>query len=161
MTNASVLADFINDNQLAPAAIARACVSLVDEQAGELGTSGMYADLVGAARDVGAVDRMLYQLTGDPAYAEQGALLVLSAAWNYAEAVAPIRRMLLDAAQAADEVDGDRLATSVLYGMYLLARDGRVLDHVTYRTSAGTVETRPAGKGMTAAALFDAVRDLY
>jgi hypothetical protein len=161
MMNTPLLADFMNDNQIATAAVARACVNLVDAQAGELGVSAMYAGLVGAARDVGAVDRMLYQLAGDPAYAEQGALLVLGAAWNYSDAVAPIQRLLLNAAQATGEVDGDRLATSVLYGMYLLAREGRVLDHVTYRTPDGAVVTQPAGDGMTAAALFDAVRDLY
>lgn len=164
MSTSASLADFINTHALDAGAIARAAVAFADYQADSLGESGMYATLMSHARSADEVDTMLYQLAGDRAYAEQGALLVLSAAWNHAEAVAPLQRILLDAAEgaSAEQVDDNRLATSVLFGMYLLARVGKApLHEVTWRTPAGTVESTPIDGALTAAALFEAVRDLY
>lgn len=156
------LAHFLNSNAFDADTISRASIELVDTQSGGLGAGDLYADLVKHAKDVDAIDRMLYQLSGDPAYAEQAALIVLSAAWNYPEAVGPIQSLVYSAAGQTATIDADRLATTVLYGMYVLARDRSMMLHdVTYRTPAGVIETQPATDGMTAAELFDAVRDLY
>jgi hypothetical protein len=162
MTTSSTLADFLNDHGLDATAITRASVDFADYQAGNLGVNGMYNVLVTQARDAAGVDQMLYQLTGDPLYAEQAALIVLSAAWNHAAAVEPLKRILLDAATSQTEIGSDRLATSVLYGMYRIARDSQMhLQEVTFRGPSGAIESRPIEGVLTAATLFDAVRDLY
>jgi hypothetical protein len=136
------LAHFLNTNRFDADTISRACIDLVETQSGGLSTGDMYADLVQHASDAEAVDQMLYQLSGDPAYTEQAALIVLSAAWNYSEAVEPIQNLLYKAAEQTETIEDNRLAQTVLYGMYLLASDSSMTLHeVSYR--------------------IDAVRDLY
>ncbi|MGL4649719.1 MAG: hypothetical protein ACRC1H_09955 [Caldilineaceae bacterium] len=155
------LADHINDSQYDAATITHACVNLVQSDSGLVGAQGIYAALVQNARDAAGVDQMLYQLSGDPAYAEQAALIVLSAAWNNPEAVEPIKQMLAAAAEAHAPMSDSDLAATVLYGMYRIARGGAPLSEVTFRNAAGRIESTVLSETMPAAALFDALRDQY
>ena len=104
---------------------------------------------------------MLYQLEGDPEYAENVALLILSSAWNYPELAASIR-------QAAERGAGENaggfqrsLALADLYGMYLLARNNAQAAEVAYRDEAGAIKSHRVEGGFPTAKLFDWVRDQY
>ena len=161
MSGSHTFAEYLTNAQAEPEAIASACVAYVEAKTDELSSGAMYSNLLQNAKDAAAVDRMLYQLDGDPAYVEQAALLVLSAAWNQPEERTHIRTLApLTSGQGADE-DSDERAIAVLYGMYLLARDNVKLDEVTYRDAGGTLVSVAVGPEITPARLFDDVRDLY
>ena len=104
---------------------------------------------------------MLYQLEGDPEYAENVALLILSSAWNYPELAATINRL---ASSGAADVTGslDRnLALADLYGMYLLARHNAQAKEVAYRAADGKIKSHTVSSEFPVAKLFDSVRDQY
>lgn len=82
MSESHTFAEYLTNAQAEPEAIASACVAYVEAKTDGLSSGAMYSNLLQNAKDAAAVDRMLYQLDGDPAYVEQAALLVLSAAWN-------------------------------------------------------------------------------
>jgi hypothetical protein len=105
---------------------------------------------------------MLYQLEGDPEYAENVALLILSSAWTYPELQEAIKQ-ILESGEA--DITGSsldhNLALADLYGMYLLARHGAFAREVAYRAADGKIKTQIVGDEFPVAKLFEAVRDQY
>ena len=161
MTSAA-FADFLNHYSPSPEKIANLCVDLVRSWAGDKDLDDIYKDLLGNAQDSGAVDQMLYQLEGDPEYAENVALLILSSAWNYPELASQINQLLTSG--AADVTDGslDRnLALADLYGMYLLARNNAQGKEVAYRDTDGKIKSHAMSGEFPVAKLFESVRDQY
>lgn len=162
MTATQTFADFLNAHQPTTATIANLCADLVSSWAGDKDVDTIYSELIGNAKDTGAVDMMLYQLEGDAEYAENVALLILSSAWNYPELAASIRELL---ASGEAEITGSsldrRLALADLYGMYLLARNNAQAREVAYRDSSGRIKTHMVESEFPVARLFDAVREQY
>ncbi len=161
MSSGSSLTDSLRARAADPAMISQVCVDLVSIWAGGKDSSAMYRELLTNARSAADVDQMLYQLEGDPGYAENAALIVLSAAWNYPELAAEIQELAMAAGASPQPVSTTELAQSVLYGMYLMAREGAQVEVVAYRNAQGQIETRQIDGGLSAAVLFDAVRDQY
>jgi hypothetical protein len=158
----AAFADFLNTYNPSPEIIAGICVDLVRSWANGKELDAIYADLLSNAKDAGAVDLMLYQLEGDPAYAENVALLILSSAWNYPELAAEINRLLTSGEASITDSSLDRsLALANLYGMYLLARNNAQAKEVAYRAADGTIKTHSAEQEFSAAKLFESVRDQY
>lgn len=161
MTSAA-FADFLNHYNPSPEKVASLCVDLVRSWAGDKDLEAIYQDLIGNAKDPGAVDQMLYQLEGDPEYAESVALLILSSAWNYPELAAAINRLLASGeADVADSRLDHNLALADLYGMYLLARNNAQAKEVAYRAADGKIKTHVVEHEFPAAKLFESVRDQY
>jgi hypothetical protein len=162
VTSAGTFADFLSTQNLDRDKLANLCVDLVRSWAGDKDLDDIYADLLGNAKDASAVDLMLYQLEGDPTYAENVALLILSSAWNYPELQTAIKEIL--ASGEADSTTGslDRnLALADLYGMFLLARHGASAKEVAYRDADGKIKTHVVDSGFPVARLFESVRDQY
>ncbi len=162
MSSAATFADFLNAYNPSPEKVASLCVDLVRSWAGGKDLDAIYADLLGNAKDTSAVDLMLYQLEGDPEYAENVALLILSSAWNYPQLADAMNQLLTSG--AADVIDSslDRnLALADLYGMYLLARNNAQAREVAYRDADGKIKTHSVDSEFPVAKLFDAVRDQY
>ncbi len=162
MTTAATFADFLNTYNLDHDKLASLCVDLVRSWAGDKDLDDIYSELIGNAKDTGAVDIMLYQLEGDPEYAENVALLILSSAWNYPELQDAIKQILESG--EADVTSGslDRnLALADLYGMYLLARHGAQAKEVAYRDADGKIKTHVVDSEFSVAKLFDSVREQY
>lgn len=161
MTSAA-FADFLNHYNPGPETIASLCVDLVRSWAGDKDLDDIYKDLLGNAKDTGAVDQMLYQLEGDPEYAENVALLILSSAWNYPELAAQINKLITSGAADVTDSSLDRsLALADLYGMYLLARNNAQGKEVAYRDSDGKIKSHAMSGEFPVAKLFDSVRDQY
>ena len=91
MARVSVLVDVLTERQVDAATVLQTCVDLVRAWAGGLTSEEMYRDLMANAQDAANVDQLLYQLKGDTLYAENAALIVLSAAWNYPQLETQIR----------------------------------------------------------------------
>lgn len=162
MTTATTFADFLNTTEPDAATIANLCVDLVRSWAGDLDSDDIYRELISNAKDTGAVDLMLYQLEGDPEYAENVALLILSSAWNYPELAAAMQEIVQSGAAGAADSSLDRhLALANLYGMYLLARNNAQAKEVAYRDSSGAIKTHVVESEFPAARLFETVRDQY
>lgn len=161
MSNLSSLASSLNSHHADPALIAQVCVGLVRSWASGKDLDDMYRDLLRNAADSSSVDQMIYQLEGDPEYAENVALIVLSAAWNYPELQEEIQWLAEAAVESPRTVSSTELAQTVLYGMYLMARHGAEVKQVAYRTPQGAIEVKAVEQGVAAAKLFDAVRDQY
>lgn len=160
MTTAPFAA-FVNTYQPDATTIANLCIELVRSWSGDKGPDDIYSELISNARDTGAVDTMLYQLEGDPEYAENVALLILSSASNYPELAAAINQLIADPAGSAGSNLDRRLALADLYGMYLLARHGAEAREVAYRDASGRIKTHIVEREFPAARLFEAVRDQY
>ena len=161
MSNLSTLASSLNTHHADAALIAQVCVGLVRSWAGGKDLDDMYRDLLKNATDASKVDQIVYQLEGDPEYAENVALIVLSAAWNYPELQEEIQDLATAAVESPRTVSSTELAQTALYGMYLMARHGAEIKQVAYRTPEGAIQMRAAEQGVAAAARFDAVRDQY
>ena len=161
MSNLSSLASSLNTHHADPALIAQVCVGLVRSWAGGKDLDDKYRDLLRNAADSSSVDQVVYQLEGDPAYAENVALIVLSAAWNFPELQEEIQWLAEAAVESPRVVSSTELAQTVLYGMYLMARHGAEIQQIAYRTPQGMIETKTVEQGVAAAALFDAVREQY
>lgn len=161
MSNLSTLASSLNAHHADPALISQVCVGLVRSWAGGKDRDDMYRELLTNAADPAGVDQLIYQLEGDPDYAENVALIVLSAAWNYPELQTEIEGLAAAAMASPREVDSTELAQTVLYGMYLMARHGAEVKQIAYRTPQGDIQTQVAAQGVAAAGIFDAVRDQY
>ena len=100
MARVSVLVDVLTERQVDAATVLQTCVDLVRAWAGGLTSEEMYRDLMANAQDAANVDQLLYQLKGDTFYAENAALIVLSAAWNYPQLETQIRELGADAMAA-------------------------------------------------------------
>lgn len=161
MSNPPLFAEFVNTYNPGPAEIAHLCIALVRSWSGDKRPDAIYSELLGNAKDTGAVDTMLYQLEGDPEYAENVALLILSSAWHYPELAATINQLMASPAGAAGDDLNRNLALADLYGMYLLARNGAQAREVAYRDSSGQIKTHVVESEFPAARLFEAVRDQY
>jgi hypothetical protein len=162
VTSAATFADFLNTYNPSPEKVASLCVDLVRSWAGDKDVDAIYADLLGNAKDASAVDLMLYQLEGDPEYAENVALLILSSAWNYPELANAMDQLITSGAADVTDSSLDRnLALADLYGMYLLARNNAQAKEVAYRAADGTIKTHVVDKEFPAAKLFESVRDQY
>jgi hypothetical protein len=158
----AAFADFLNHYNPTPQTIASVCVDLVRSWAGDKDLDAIYQDLLANAKDTGAVDQMLYQLEGDPEYAENVALLVLSSAWNYPELAGQINRLITSGAANVTDSSLDRsLALADLYGMYLLARNNAQGKEIAYRDADGKIKTHAVSSEFPVAKLFDSVRDQY
>lgn len=161
MTHAA-FADFLKHYNPSADQIASLSVDLVRSWAGNKTLDAIYQELLTNAKDANAVDQMLYQLEGDPAYAENVALLILSSAWHYPELAAEINRLVAAGeANAAGSSQDRNLALADLYGMFLLARNNAQASEVAYRASDGQFKTYAAGSEFPVAKLFDFVRDQY
>jgi hypothetical protein len=162
VTSAATFADFLNTHDLDHDKLASLCVDLVQSWAGGKDLDDIYADLIGNAKDSGAVDNMLYQLEGDPVYAEDVALLILSSAWHYPELQQAIRDILAsgEADMTGSQLDHN-LALADLYGMYILARNNAQANEVAYRAPDGTIKVHVVDSEFPVARLFDSVRDQY
>ena len=161
MNSPQPFADYLNAQDIGFESIAQACMDYVMAYAGDLAPQEMYSELIHNAKDAGDVDQMLYQLEGDRQYAEHSALLVLSAAWNDPAEIEAIKEMISSDA-AAESVDLHELGVVVLYGMYLLARDGASsLREVTYRQADGQIVTAAMDTAISSVTLFEAMRNKY
>lgn len=161
MARVSVLVDVLAERQVDAATVLQVCVDLVRAWAGGLTSEEMYRDLMINAQDAASVDQMLYQLKGDTLYAENAALIVLSAAWNYPALETQIRDLGAEAIATPRSISNAQAANSILYGMYLMAREGAKIQEVAYADAQGKVHLRKFDGNVDAADLFDAVRDLY
>jgi hypothetical protein len=162
VTSAGTFADFLSTHDLDHDKLAGLCVDLVRSWAGDKDLDDIYADLLGNAKDAGAVDLMLYQLEGDPAYAENVALLILSSAWNYPELQEAIKEILASGEADIQAGSLDRnLALADLYGMFLLARHGASAKEVAYRDEDGQIKSQVVDSEFPVARLFESVRDQY
>lgn len=160
--SSAAFADFLNHYNPSPEKIASLCVDLVRSWSGDKDLDAIYQELLGNAKDTGAVDEMLYQLEGDPEYAENVALLILSSAWNYPELAGQINQLFTSgAADTADSSLDRNLALADLYGMYLLARNNAQAQEVAYRDADGKIKTHTVSSEFPVAKLFDSVRDQY
>lgn len=161
MSTSITIAEFFSRQGDNAETIAQVCVDLVRTWSGGLSTDAMYRNLLENARSPADVDTLLYQLEGDPAYAENAALIVLSAAWQYPELASEIEALAAEAELAGVTASPRELGEAVLYGMYLMARGGAQVDEVSYRTADGSLASVAIGQEIPAARLFDAVRDQY
>ena len=161
MSDISTLTGSLNTQHADAALIAQICVGLVRSWAGGKDLDDMYRDLLTNAADPASVDQLVFQLEGDPEYAENAALIVLSAAWNYPELQEEIQYLAEAAVESPHTVASTTLAQTVLYGMYLMARHGAEVKQIAYRTPQGDIQTQVAAQGVAVAAIFDAVRDQY
>lgn len=161
MSNLSSLASSLNSHRSDAALIAQVCVGLVRSWSSGKDLDDMYRDLLRNAADSSSVDQMVFQLEGDPEYAENVALIVLSAAWNYPELQEEIQWLAEAAVESPRTVAATELAQTVLYGMYLMARHGAEVKQVAYRTPQGAIEVQTVDQGLAAASLFDTVREQY
>jgi hypothetical protein len=162
VTSAATFADFLNSQNLDHDKLASLCVDLVQSWAGGKDLDDIYAELITNAKDAGAVDNMLYQLEGDPLYAEDVALLILSSAWHYPELQDAIREILASGAPNVQDSSLDHnLALADLYGMYILARNQAQAREVAYRAPDGTIKVHVVEGEFPVAKLFDSVRDMY
>jgi hypothetical protein len=93
MNSVSSLVDVLVTHKVDAAMVAQVGVDLVRAWSGGMSSEEMYRALIAGARDAANVDRMIFQLKGDTVYAENAALIVLSAAWNYPELEAQIREL--------------------------------------------------------------------
>jgi hypothetical protein len=160
VSNSATIADFFSQQHATSATIGQVCIDLVRSWSGGKSTADMYRTLLENAKSPTDVDTMLYQLEGDPAYAENAALIVLSAAWNYPELAKEIEHLTAGATPGASASERE-LGETVLYGMYLMAQAGAQVEEVSYRNAAGALETVKIGQEIPAARLFDTVRDQY
>lgn len=161
MTHAA-FADFLKHYNPSSDQIASLSVDLVRSWAGNKDLDAIYQELLSNAKDSRAVDQMLYQLEGDPTYAENVALLILSSAWHYPELAAEINRLVVGSEADATGSSLDRsLALADLYGMFLLARNNAQASEVAYRDTDGQLKTHPVGSEFPVAKLFDFARDQY
>lgn len=161
MARVSVLVDVLAERQVDAATVLQVCVDLVRAWAGGLTSEEMYRDLMANAQDAANVDQMLFQLKGDTLYAENAALIVLSAAWNYPELETQIRDLGAEAIAAPRSISNAQAANSILYGMYLMARESAKVTEVAYADAQGKVHLSKFDGSIDAADLFDAVRNLY
>jgi hypothetical protein len=160
VSDSTTIADFFNRQGASAETIAQVCIDLVRTWSGGMSVDAMYRTLLENAQSPNNVDNMLYQLEGDPAYAENAALIVLSAAWNYPELAKEIERLTSNVGAATSATERE-LGETVLYGMYLMARGGAQVKEVSYRNADGKLEAVKIGREIPAAQLFDAVRDQY
>ena len=107
------------------------------------------------------MDQLLFQLKGDTLYAENAALIVLSAAWNYPELETQIRDLGAAAVASPRAVSNAQLANSILYGMFLMARANAQIHEVAYADAQGQIRLAKFDGGVDAVTVFDAVRDQY
>ena len=161
MARVSTLVDVLSAHQVDDAMVAQVCVDLVASWSGGMSGEEMYRDLMANATDAAAVDQMLYQLKGDALYAENAALIVLSAAWNYHELETQIRDIGAAVAALPRTVSNLELGGSILYGMYLMARAGAKIQEVAYADPEGNIHLRKFDGGVDAGDLFDGVRNQY
>ena len=161
MNSVSSLVDVLVTHKVDAAMVAQVGVDLVRAWSGGMSSEEMYRDLIAGARDAADVDQMIFQLKGDTVYAENAALIVLSAAWNYPELEAQIRELGATAVANPRAVSNAELGGSILYGMYLMARAGAQIHEVAYADAQGQIHLRKFDGGVEAGDLFDAVRDQY
>jgi len=161
VSNPSTLASSLNAHHADAALVSQVCVGLVRSWAGGKDRDDMYRELLTNAADSDGVDQIIYQLEGDPDYAENVALIVLSAAWNYPELQEEIRDLAKAAVASPRTVSSTELAQTVLYGMYLMARHGAEVKQIAYRTPQGAIQMQATAQEIPVAALFDAVREQY
>lgn len=161
MARVSVLVDVLTERQVDAATVLQVCVDLVRAWADGLTSEEMYRDLMANAQDADNVDQMLFQLKGDTLYAENAALIVLSAAWNYPVLEAQIRDLGADAIASPRSISNAQAANSILYGMYLMAREGAKIKQVAYADKEGAIHLRTFDDTVDAAELFDNVRAQY
>lgn len=161
MALVSTLVDVLVERKVDAATVIQVCVDLVCDQTDGMTGEEMYRDLMANAQDADAVDTMLYQLKGDTLYAENAALIVLSAAWNFPELEEQIRTLGAEAIASPRSISNTQLANSILYGMYLMARAGAKIHEVAYADAQGQIHLRKFDGGVEAGDLFDAVREQY
>ena len=161
MNSVSSLVDVLVTHNVDAALVAQVGVDLVRAWSGGMSNDEMYRDLMANARDAAGVDQLLYQLKGDTLYAENAALIVLSAAWNYPELETEIRALGAAAVASPRQTSNAQLANSILYGMYLMARAGAQIHEIAYADAQGQIHLRKFDGSVDAGDLFDAVRDQY
>ncbi|MBK8050156.1 MAG: hypothetical protein IPK16_25470 [Anaerolineales bacterium] len=161
MSSASSLVDYLNAHHPGADMVAQVCVNLVRSWSGGKDAQETYSELMQNAKDPAGVDQMLYQLEGDPAYADNVALIVISSAWGYSELESEIRQLVVDAEQSPEQFPSSWVARAALYGMYLMARNGASADDIAFRNAQGKIEAHTFGRDVPASALFAAMRDQY
>ena len=161
MARVSTLVDVLVTQKVDADTVAQVCVDLVRAWSGGMSNDEMYRDLMANAQDAAGVDQLLFQLKGDTLYAENAALIVLSAAWNYPELETQIRDLGAAAVAAPREVTNAQLTNSILYGMFLMARAGAQIHEVAHADSQGQIHLTKFDGGVDAGVLFAAVRDQY
>ena len=155
------VAGVLNARDASAEMISQICIDLVQTWAGGMTTEDMYRILLENAKTPARCGYPLVPTEGDPAYAENAALIVLGGGMELS------RTRLRDQTAWRCTQLGRRsptqreLALSVMYGMYLMARAGAQVDKVTYRNPQGQIETVAIDHSISTARLFDAVRDQY
>jgi hypothetical protein len=108
------------------------------ERTNDLPYEDMQAQLLKSATDARQAQEYLQLLAIRSDYLEQGALAVLSAAWEEPDQPELIRNALLDAKTKLPVIEAAILATVVMYGLYLLATGGKKREkRVVERTEQG------------------------
>lgn len=133
------------------------------EQTDDLSYEDMRVEVMSAASDATEAEQLLQLLTVHSEYLEQGAMVILAAAWEEPNEAEFVRNALLDAKTKLPVIEAGILGIVVMYGMYLVATRNRKKDKRTIkRTAEGdfteTVETEyfpPGNPFSTLARLFD------
>lgn len=108
------------------------------ERTDDLPYQEMRAQVFAAAADTRQAQELLQLLAVRSDYLEQGALAVLSVAWDEPGQSELIRRALLDAKAKLPVIEASILGIVVMYGMYLLATRGKKrVKRVIVRTEQG------------------------
>ncbi|WP_327687095.1 hypothetical protein [Streptomyces sp. NBC_00467] len=127
------------------------------EHTDDLDYEEMRDEVLAAAPDAAEAETLLHLLTSHSEYLEQGALVILSTAWEDPGERDMVRDALLDAKAKLPVVEVAILGIVVMYGMYLLATRGRkkhkrVVEHRRDGSFKESVETEyfPPGNPLSA-----------
>jgi len=161
MALVSRLVDILVELHVDAATVIQVCVDLVSDHSSGMTSEAMYRDLIANAHDAANVDQMLFHLKGDTLFAENAALIVLSAAWNYPALEAQIRELGAAAIASPRSISNAQAANSILYGMYLMIREGAKISEVAYADKQGAIQLRKFDGSVEAGELFASVRAQY
>ncbi|MEW2396341.1 hypothetical protein [Streptomyces sp. NPDC046862] len=112
------------------------------ERTDDLEYEDMRAEVLSAASDPAKAEQLLQLLTVHSGHLEQGALLILSAAWEDPDEAELVRNALLDAKAKLPVIETAILGIVVMYGMYLITtRNRKTHKRTVHRTEKGFTES--------------------
>jgi hypothetical protein len=132
------------------------------ERTDDLPHEEMRARVLAAATDAQQAEELLQLLAVRSDYLEQGALAVLSAAWEEPGQPELIRNALLDAKAKLPVIETGILGIVVMYGMYLWATRGKKrVQRIVERTEQGRFKETTETEYFSAADPLSAITRLF